>query len=176
MIIPEVVNGLNVYDGDSSSGGERLVGISDEISLPSFDMVTCAVTGAGILGEIEDPVMGQFKSTEIEVPFNTMTDDTFELMAKGSLVSLNIRGSFQNMTTETSENAFTQIRIVIKGKLKGFEAGKAKIGEGTGSKLKLELLYFKLELGGNDMLELDKLNSVYKVMGRDMLQDCSKYW
>ena len=35
----------------------------------------------------------------------------------------------------------------------------------------LELTYVLIELGGMTMIELDKLNSVYKVNGVDLLKD-----
>ena len=38
-----------------------------------------------------------------------------------------------------------------------------------GSSLKLELTYIKIDLDGKSRVELDKLNSVYKLNGVDVL-------
>ena len=35
----------------------------------------------------------------------------------------------------------------------------------------LELTYILVEIGGKTLLELDKLNSVYRVNGKDLLAD-----
>ena len=72
--IPEVINKYNVYGGDKE---EKFVGISGEITLPSFDMTTHTMTGAGILGEIENPVVRQFKSTDMEIPLFVLSNGDY---------------------------------------------------------------------------------------------------
>lgn len=170
-IIPEVVNGYNVYGVDAS----KLVGISGEIPIPNFDAITAAMSGAGLLGEIEDPVIGQFKSSEVTVPFRTLYGSTFDLMDTNEPLSLTIRGAEQGTDSNTGKTVMTQIRIVFKGKFKGLEGGKLKIGEQTDTKVKMEVWYMLFEIGGKKMLELDKFNSVYIVKGKDMLADVNKF-
>lgn len=170
-IVPEVINNYNVYDTNSN----RLIGISGEIPLPNFEALTATMSGAGIIGEIDDPVVGQFKSTEMEIPFRSLNSSVFELMDTNQPLSLTIRGSEQGTDKSTAGTVMTQVRIVVKGKFKGFEGGKLKIGEGTDSKSKNELWYILYEIGGKTMLELDKFNSVYKVNGKDMLAEVNKY-
>lgn len=170
--IPEVINNYNVYGGASE---EKLIGISGEITLPSFDMTTHTMTGAGILGEIENPVVGQFKSTDIEIPFRMICDQAFSLMRTDQPMNLTIRGSQQYTDAESGATSFTQVRVVIRGKCKGFEGGKMKIAEETDTKVKAELWYILIEVGGKTLLELDKLNSVYVVDGVDMLAEVNKY-
>lgn len=170
--IPEVINNYNVYGGDTE---EKFVGISGEITLPTFDMTTHTMTGAGILGEIENPVVGQFKSTDMEIPFRMICEDAFSLMRSDTPMKLTIRGSQQYTDAETGATAYTQVRVVIRGKCKGFEGGKMKVAEETDTKVKAELWYILIEVGGKTLLELDKLNSVYVVDGVDMLAEVNKY-
>lgn len=169
--IPEVINKYNVYGGDKE---EKFVGISGEITLPSFDMTTHTMTGAGILGEIENPVVGQFKSTDMEIPFRMISDQAFSLMRTDQPMKLTIRGAQQH-TTENGGTGYTQVRVVIRGKCKGFEGGKMKIAEETDTKVKAELWYILIEVGGKTLLELDKMNSVYVVDGVDMLAEVNKF-
>ena len=56
-IIPEVLNHFNIYNGANA-----LVGVSGEVELPELEAITDTVEGTGVLGEIEDPVTGQFSS------------------------------------------------------------------------------------------------------------------
>ncbi len=170
-IIPEVINNYNVYDSNSNA----LVGISGEIPLPNFEALTSTMSGAGMLGEIENPVIGQFKSTDIEIPFRTLYESVFKLMDTRTPLSLTIRGSEQSTSTSTGATVMTSIRIVVRGKFKAFEGGKMKIGEGTESKIKLESWYILFEIDGKKMLELDKFNPTYVVDGQDMLADVNKY-
>lgn len=168
MIIPEVINNYNVYNE-----GNRIIGIGDELPLPSFNKKTATITGAGFLGEMEMPVVGHFKSMEVEIPFRVLNKEVFELLS--DTVNLTIRGSEQNTDTEKNATTHTQVRIVIKGNNKDFEGGKMKLAEGTDTKLKVELWYILIEIDGEQMLEIDKFNSKYNVCGKDMLAEVNKY-
>lgn len=171
IMVPEFISGYNVYDND----GVCLIGISDEVTLPSFEPTTAAVSGAGILGEFEDAVLGQFKSMTSEIPFRSLYTDAFSLMSINTPLSITLRGTEQYMDSSTGISGEVAVKIVQKGKFKGFEAGKMKIGEGTGSKIKMELFYIKIEVDGKSKLELDKFNSVYKVNGVDQLANQHKF-
>ena len=52
-----------------------------------------------------------------------------------------------------------------------FEFGKLKAGSGMEVKITLTLLYILIELDGEPMVELDKLNEVFKIRGKDMLAE-----
>ena len=51
--IPSKINSFNVY-----KDGTKLVGISDEVTLPDFESLTETLSGPGILGEVDDPTLG----------------------------------------------------------------------------------------------------------------------
>lgn len=51
--------------------------------------------------------------------------------------------------------------------------GKIKPGEGMDAKVKLELTYLMIENDGQQIIEIDKLNGIYRVNGEDMLADVS---
>ena len=53
--IPTKINRYNVYNK-----GNRLLGVGEEMALPDFEPSSETVTGAGILGEIDDPTVGYF--------------------------------------------------------------------------------------------------------------------
>ena len=168
MDVKGVVNNYRVYNH-----GNRVVGAGSEFPLPSFNTTTYAVTGAGFLGEFEEPVVGHIKSIETEIPFRVMDEEAFEMMR--SNINLTIRGAYQGLKTEDNENKYTPVRIVMKGKNKDFEGGKLKLAEGTDTKLKAELWYILIEINGKTMLELDKFNSKYIVCGKDMLAEVNRY-
>lgn len=170
MDIKQLLHNFKLYNNNK---GERLVGIGDEFPLPGFDPVTYSVKGAGFLGEFEAPVAGHFKSIETEIAFRVMDEEAFQLL--GDKIDLTLRGSYQGMNTESNDDTFTPVRVVMKGRNKGFEGGKAKITEGTDTKIKAELWYILIEVDGRVMLELDKFNSVYNVLGKDMLEEVNKY-
>ena len=71
-IIPEVLNHFNAYQK-----GTKLVGISGEVELPELKSITDTIEGSGVMGEIEDPVTGQFESMKIKIPFATLYESIF---------------------------------------------------------------------------------------------------
>ena len=163
--IPSKINSFNVY-----KDGTKLVGISEEVTLPDFESLTETLSGPGILGEIDDPTLGHFQSMEMEIPFRTMDKDLFILSNDISSVTVTLRGSIQYTANDSGATAFKPMRVVVRGKNKGITGGKATQGSGTGSSIKLEILYILIEIGNVTEIELDKLNFVYKVHGNDLLE------
>lgn len=163
------INAYNVYNA-----GTKLIGLSDEVTLPDFEALSETLSGPGFLGEIDEPLLGHFGASELEVPFRTLNEDMFGLLNQGSAVNLTLRMSTQAMQESTMATDFMPSRIVVKGKSKGFTSGKVKQGEGTGSSVKVEIVYILIEVNGKKKFELDKLNFVYKVNDVDLLAKVRK--
>lgn len=166
---PTKINAYNVYNA-----GTRLVGVSDEVTLPDFESLTETISGPGFLGEIDEPLLGHFGASEMEIPFRTLDEEMFLLLSQGSAVNLTLRMSTQAIQEATMATDFMPSRVVVKGKSKGFTGGKVKQGEGTGSSVKVEIIYILIEVNGKKKFELDKLNFVYKVNNVDLLAKIRK--
>ena len=162
-VIPEKINDFNVYDE-----GDKLLGISDEVSLPEINELTSEISGPGLLGPIDSPTVGKFENMEMEVPFRTLYESAFRLMKSLSSVHLTLRGAVQISDGEGNVD-FVGMRVVVRGKKKSLVPGKFKQGEGTGASVKFSLTYLMIELNGKQRLEIDKLNSIFRVDGVDML-------
>lgn len=164
MKLATKINAYNVY-----LDGKKLVGISDEVTLPDFEALTETLSGAGILGEIDEPLLGHFKASEMEIPFRTLNEYMFRLASMSKALNLTLRASTQTIDTGNINTGAMPSRIVIKGKNKAITGGKLKQGEGTGSSIKVEITYILIEVNKVKKFELDKLNFVYKVNGVDLL-------
>lgn len=162
--IPSKINMFNVY-----RDGNTLAGLSGEVTLPDFEAISETISGPGILGEIDDPTIGHFGSQEVEIPFRNFTEDVFNLMNPGDNVNLTLRGSIQ-VTTMGGGVDYVGMRVVLRGKCKSFTGGTVKQGAAMACSIKLELTYIRIDLDGNPKVELDKLNSVYKLNGVDILE------
>lgn len=163
--IPEIINNYNVYNN-----GNVLVGVSGSVTLPSFDAITEEVSGAGILGTYETSVAGHYSSMTQEVPFRLLDKDIFSLMNPSELVDLTFRASAQSTVKATGAVDYKGMRIVERGRLKSFTPGSYELGKQMGASVTLELLYILIEIDGKTMLEYDKLNSVFVVNGKDLLE------
>lgn len=163
--IPEKVNDYNVY----LSGG-KMIGVASSITLPEVKQKSSTVSGAGIGGELDSPDIGQFESMTQEIQFNTLYSSAVDMLNPMNNVDLTIRVA-QQVYDKTGGYAFKGLRVVERGRVKEFKPGKVEKGSGTETSVTLELSYLMIEVDGKQVLELDKLNGVYKVNGEDMLAD-----
>lgn len=166
IVIPEVLNHYNVYD-DSAN---KLIGISGEIELGDLEAITDTIEGAGVLGEIEDPVTGQFSSTKIKIPFSVLYEDLFSLMNTTKPPQLTLRASMQCMDPTTGETGYYPVKIVVRGKASKTGLGKVTKGKKGEPEIELEILYIKIMINNKTTLELDKLNFKFVLNGTDMLK------
>ena len=73
------------------------------------------------------------------------------------------------MYDKTGGYDFKGLRVVEMGRVKKFKPGKIEKSEGMEATVTLELTYIMVEVDGEQLIEIDKLNGVYKVKGVDML-------
>lgn len=160
--IPQFLENFNVY-----LNSNRLMGVSGDVTLPKFENIADTLSGAGILGELETPVTGAFKSQQLEVTFRTVDQAIFQAASSGTN-ALTFRGS-QQINDYTRGGVVDQgIRVETRGPCKGFDLGKATPGKPTDSKLTQEILYIAIYIDDTEVLVLDKLNYIYRLMGVDM--------
>ena len=161
--IPTKLNNYNVYNK-----GNRLLGMGDEVTLPSFEASSETVSGAGVLGEFDDPTVGYFSNMEMEIPFRVLDPEAVEMLDQTKAVQLELRGA-QQTTNSEGDIEPRSMRVVVRGRMAGFDPGKVKAGAGMETTVKLTVLYILIELQDQPVVELDKINEVYKLQGVDVL-------
>lgn len=145
-----------------------MVGVVPDVDLPEIGMKASEVEGAGMLGVLDSPAIGQFESMEQEIKFNVLYSDAINMLSPLTAVNLTFRAS-QQVYDKTGGYAFKGLRIVEQGRVKKFKPGKLKRAEGMEATITMELTYILVEVDGTVMLEIDKLNQKYIVNGQDML-------
>lgn len=161
--IPEKINDYNAY-----LDGTKMIGVAASVTLPEVNMKTSTVSGTGVNGELDSPSIGQFESMEQEVQFNTLYSSAASMLNPLSTVNLTFRAA-QQVYDKTGGYAFKGLRVVEVGRVKKFKPGKVEKGESMEATVTLELTYLLIEVDGTVILEVDKLNGVYRVNGVDML-------
>ena len=162
--VPEKINEYNVY-----MDGTRMVGVVPDVDLPEIGMKASEVEGAGMLGVLDSPTIGQFESIEQELKFNVLYSDAINMLNPLEAVNLTFRAA-QQVYDKSGGYVFKGLRIVEQGRVKKFKPGKLKRAEGMEATVTMELTYILVEVDGVVMMEIDKLNQVYKVNGKDMLE------
>lgn len=161
--VPEKINEYNAY-----LDGEKMIGVVPDVDLPEIGMKASEVEGAGMLGVLDSPAIGQFESMEQEVKFNVLYSSAIHMLSPLTAVNLTFRAA-QQVYDKTGGYAFKGLRIVEQGRVKKFKPGKLKRAEGMEATITMELTYILVEVDGTVMLEIDKLNQKYIVNGEDML-------
>lgn len=170
LVFPEVVNMFNVYNG-----ANKLMGISGEVKLAELNAITATVTGAGILGEYNTAVIGMFENMTQEIPFRMVNREFFELMDASKQAEIVMRSSLQNVNKSTGGTLSSQgMRIVFRGRPSSLKPGQLKQADLMNASVSLDLTYILIEMAGEKKLELDKLNEIYVVNGKDLLADVRK--
>ena len=94
---------------------------------------------------------------------------TADMMDMTKAVQLTLRAAQQTLTVE-GNTEFRSMRVVVRGKSATLALGSVKSGSAMESSVTLNLSYILVEVGGESLIELDKLNPTFKVRGVDILQ------
>lgn len=165
-VIPQVINKFNMYKNSS-----QLVGVTGEVELPAVTMLTDTLEGAGTGGNLEIPVIGLTENMEMNVPFLSLCEGIFSLADPTEAVDLALRGAIQGMDSATGKIQYIQMAVMVRGIIKEFTPGTVKAGGKMSSSVTLSLNYYKIVMDRKTMLEIDKLNGVYEVNGKDVLAE-----
>lgn len=168
-IIPEVINNFNVY-----KSGNRMIGVTNEMTLPDIVSMTETISGAGLLGEYETVLLGHYSSIELEIPFRILEDDIFTLANPMDVQEITLRGT-QQISDRDASLKTQGMRIVVRGRVKSFKEGTLKMGGQMGSSVVLEVFYILIEVKQEKKFELDKLNEVLFVNGVDVMEQIKQY-
>lgn len=160
--IPTVLTNARVYLEGASQLGLATV------ELPSFEYMTEDVSGLGIGGELSMPVKGHFKSMSLKLTWNTVTTDLLALMSPEGH-HLDIRGNLQDLDAATHQFVDRAVKIVVRGMPKTIGLGKMEAGKKMEPETEFECEYIKIWIGGNERVEVDKLNMFCFVNGTDVL-------
>lgn len=155
----------NVYSN------KLLVPDTTEVELPEIEYLTDTISGAGILGEIDLPTLSQIGSMTTTVSFRSSNSKTIEMLKNSDL---EIRWVSDCIDTSTGNTSTVANKAFMKVKLKKFAEGKIAGGAAQDGSYEYEVLAYRRIVDGAEMLNIDKLNNVYKINGIDQISDITK--
>jgi P2 family phage contractile tail tube protein len=162
MIPTQNIN-FSVYDSRSKD----LLGVA-EVTLPSFEAMTETISGAGLAGEVDMPVLGHFGSMSVEISWRTMTTDATRL-SQQTAQYLDMRGSIEQYEERTGAITTMPMKVAVITVPKSLNLGNLNVGTSSDSSNEFECSYIKVWLGGKEVVELDKFNYIYRVHDVDYL-------
>lgn len=162
-----------MFEGNQTKGyrvyldGNNLIGTAS-VKLPTIKYMTEKMSGAGILGEIDMPSDGVPESLEVEVKFRTLVSGMMGLLDINGK-NLEFRGSVQGSDIATGKMVEKGIRIVVRGSPKQADLGTLETNKLMDSAFTIECVYIKIDSEDATLAEIDKLNSVFSLLGKDLL-------
>lgn len=148
--IPERLVNFRIYNE-----AEDLLGVSD-IELPELAYMSDTISGAGMAGEVESPVIGHFQSMGTTLNWRTIEKKAIGLLSmKAHLITA--RGAQQSYDAANGTWKTVPVRCTMRVMPK-------KLGTG-----KFEVIYMKLYIDNKDVLEIDKYNYKCVINGEDIL-------
>ena len=166
--IPDKNIDFKVYDSSSS----ELYGIA-EVTLPDFEAMSEELSGAGMSGAVETPVLGHFGSMTCSFKWRTITKEATALMAQKAH-QLDLRGSCQSYDSEKGVIESYPVKLTVKAIPKKFGLGSFNVGKSGDGESEFELTYIKMLVDNEEVVELDKYNYIFRVHGTDYLESVRK--
>lgn len=161
-IIPSVLINANIYNE-----GRALLGVGT-VELPDFEFMTESVSGLGIAGELDLPVLGHFKSLTMSIKWNSTCAESISLLAPETH-RLAIYASVQSWNAGTGKFEPVPVRVTTLAVPKKSGVGKFEPGKKMEPGSDFELSYVKMSMNGIVRLEIDKVNFICAINGVDYL-------
>lgn len=163
-LIPEKLNNFAIYGGPTSI---MQLGVAS-LELPTLEAMTEEISGAGIAGSIASVVPGHFGSMSLKVKWRTVTTQKIALIAPVRQ-TLDCRGSLGHQDSQLGTAPTVAMRVSCSGMVKSSNLGNFEPGKAMGAETDLEVYTLRVSMAGILVLELDKLNQIFRVNGVDYL-------
>jgi P2 family phage contractile tail tube protein len=151
--------------------GKDLLGVA-EVKLPEIKYKTTTIGGSGILGDIEFINPYSIESLETEIKFNTITNNTFDLLSmSGKLIEMKAAVIEADGTTHAI--GVDGLRANMRGNAKGIDLGTIKKDDLLNTSFKMENTFVEVFKGGNQLYKVDKLNGILEAAGKALIKKLS---
>lgn len=145
--------------------GTRFLGTAD-VELPNLNAMTTEVKGSGIFGVIDKTVLAQFQAMSVALTWRAIMEVQKVLMAPRTH-HLEAWGAVQHNDGDDARFAVRQHKVIMKTEPKNLTIGKFGVAEPENRKWESEVVYFREQIDGVDMIEIDKYNQVFRVGDTD---------
>ena len=162
-LVPEKLINSRVYDGD----GNTLVAMAD-VTLPDIEFLSEAMSGSGLAGEYDSPVIGHFKAMKAKYKFRALYGSDLAMVAPKPRV-FDVRASIQAVDAASGAYAPYALRVVMQGVPIKKGPGKVEPGKKMDNELEQSVTFYKIYVDGVAVVEIDILNYVCVIDGVDYL-------
>lgn len=156
MALPKILKDYNLFlDGVSYAGK------AESITLPKLELKTEEYQAAGMIAPIEiDLGMSVMK---MDVTLSEYSDAVLSLWGTADVGGINAR--FVGAAVAADGSGTDAIEISVRGRWKSLDFGEAKAKEKSKLKVEMPLTYYRYNVNGTTMIEIDAINGSQSVNG-----------
>lgn len=137
---------------------------------PAISAVVAEMRGAGIGGSVEVPVKSLVQPMSMTLTFNNVTPQIHKILTQ-SAQHIELWGAIQDTDPKTGQLIVRQHKLVYRAIPKTNTIGKFVPGEFQERSIEFSVLYYREIYDGQDVIEIDPLNSIYRINGTDENSD-----
>ncbi|MGU5770181.1 phage major tail tube protein [Aeromonas allosaccharophila] len=167
MALPRKLKHLNLFlDGDN------WIGVAEEYTPAKLAMKLEAYRGGGMPGAVHINMGLDDGALDTEFTFGGYEAALFKKQHQAKIdgVMLRFAGSFQRDDTAQ----VSAVEIVQRGRIKELDGGTLKTGDNSQQKATMVNTYYKVTVDGEDLVEIDLINMIWKVGGEDLMEEHRK--
>lgn len=158
MALPRILKLMNVFNN-----GFAYQGVAQEVELPKLAMKIEDYRAGGMIGEVG--INLGLEKLELTHKYAGIVPELFTGFASDQIDSELVRFAGAYQRDDTGE--VSAVEIVMRGRHTEMDGGNSKAGEKTETSIKSALTYYKMTIDGKEIVEIDMLNSVLKIEGKD---------
>lgn len=165
--VDETVIGFAVYEDATEYYG------MSEVTLPEISNLTEEISGAGMGGKVEAVILGTIEAMTTTLNFRTVTKNAIKLHEPREH-KIDLRVAQQNKNTTKGVTEVGRVKHLLTLTPKKLNPGKVATASAAEVSGEYATTYFATYIDGKKMLEIDPLNYIYFVNGKDWLADVRK--
>lgn len=132
------------------------VGLS-QVTLPSLQMITQTVKGAGLAGEIETVLIGQMKAMQVQIQMLTLTKQGIDLMEQ-RIHTWEFREAQQAINRQNGMHSAEAVKHIMRTFPKQMDGGTLQPQSTTNPNIAAAVYYWAEYRDGRKVLELLELD------------------
>lgn len=162
MSMPSKLKNFNLFNE-----GNSYLGIAKSVTLPNLKRKMEAYRGGGMNGGVKTDMGMDDEALMIEWALGGMDMTAIRQfgITTADGVGLRFAGAYQR----DDDGQVDAVEVVVRGRHEEITMGDAKAGEDTEHKVKTTCSYYKLTINGRVEIEIDLLNFIEIINGKDML-------
>ncbi|MDP8173137.1 phage major tail tube protein [Pasteurella skyensis] len=161
MALPKTLKLMNVF-----LNGTSFYGVATEVELPKLSSKFEDYQAGGMFAPVE--INLGMEKLELTHKYAGTDEKFYAGFAEAQIDKEMIRFAGSYEQDDTGE--VTPVEVLMRGRHKEVDGGNSKVGEITETTIKSALTYYKLTMGGKDVIEIDTLNVIIKKNGKDIYQ------